>query len=65
MSPEILERASEPFFTTRTTGEGMGLGLFLAHNVASTLGGKVEIESSEGVGTKVTFCLPWEDADSD
>jgi two-component system sensor histidine kinase RegB len=65
MSPEILERASEPFFTTRTTGEGMGLGLFLAHNVASTLGGKVEIESTEGVGTKVAFCLPWEDSDND
>lgn len=64
MSPEILERASEPFFTTRATGEGMGLGLFLAHNVASALGGRLEIRSTQGVGTTVTFCLPWEDISS-
>ena len=58
MSKEVLARSSEPFFTTRAHGEGMGLGLFLAHNVAAQLGGALLIESLEGQGTRATFQIP-------
>lgn len=60
MSPEVLARATEPFFTTRDTGNGMGLGLFLAHNVARTLGGELLIDSARDSGTTVEFRLPLE-----
>lgn len=58
MSEEVAQRASEPFFTTRATGEGMGLGLFLARSVVERLGGSLELQSSVGVGTTTTMRLP-------
>jgi two-component system sensor histidine kinase RegB len=45
MTPEVLARAGEPFFTTRPAGEGMGLGLFLARAIAEHLGGRLWLES--------------------
>ena len=50
MAPEILERAAEPFFTTKAPGQGMGLGAFLAHLFAQTLGGQLLFESEPGHG---------------
>ena len=58
MSAEELSRVSEPFYTTKAPGEGMGLGVFLAKNVIRRLGGTVEFESTSGQGTCVTVCLP-------
>lgn len=58
MEPDVIARATEPFFTTRDTGSGMGLGLFLAYNVSKTMEGDLEIESELGVGTTVRFVLP-------
>jgi two-component system sensor histidine kinase RegB len=58
MSAEELSRVSEPFYTTKAPGEGMGLGVFLAKNVIRRLGGTVEFESASGAGTCVTVCLP-------
>src|SRR5690625_519386 len=58
MSEEVIARATEPFFTTRDTGRGMGLGLFLAYSVAQTLNATFEIESVVGEGTLVRFGLP-------
>ena len=58
MSAEELSRVSEPFYTTKAPGEGMGLGVFLAKNVIRRLGGTVEFESASGEGTCVTVCLP-------
>lgn len=53
MSEEVLSRVGEPFFTTRETGRGMGLGVFLARAVAEQLGGSLELESTPGSGTRV------------
>ena len=50
MSPEIMERVAEPFFTTKAPGKGMGLGAFLAHLFAQTLGGNLSFESEPGRG---------------
>ncbi|HZH04946.1 MAG TPA: ATP-binding protein [Myxococcaceae bacterium] len=57
MSPSTLARATEPFFTTKEPGEGMGLGLFLARTVAERLGGRLELESKEGRGTLARLVL--------
>ena len=63
MTPEVIERVSEPFFTTKSPGKGMGLGVFLAKNVVERLGGTVTHTSrasseSTDSGTTVTLLLP-------
>ena len=58
MTAEELNRISEPFFTTKPTGKGMGLGVFLAKNVLKRLGGSVGFKSKLGQGTCVTVRLP-------
>jgi two-component system sensor histidine kinase RegB len=55
---EVLERVAEPFFTTKAPGKGMGLGAFLAHLFAQTLGGQLSFESEPGRGCTVTLELP-------
>jgi two-component system sensor histidine kinase RegB len=58
MSPTVLARAGEPFFTTKPPGRGMGLGLFLTRTLCEQLGGRLEIASTPGAGTTVTLVLP-------
>jgi two-component system sensor histidine kinase RegB len=58
MSPEVLSRVGEPFFTTKETGRGMGLGVFLARALAERLGGTLELSSKVKQGTKVRVLLP-------
>ena len=60
MSPKILARAGEPFFTTKEPGKGMGLGLFLTKNLLHRLGGSLELESSPDVGTTTVVRIPIE-----
>lgn len=58
MAPELLARATEPFFTTKAPGEGMGLGLFLVRDFAERMGGELRLESAPGQGTLATLLLP-------
>jgi two-component system sensor histidine kinase RegB len=58
MSPAVLARATEPFFSTKPRGQGMGLGLFLAQSVAEQMGGRLELSSSSGSGTLARLILP-------
>jgi two-component system sensor histidine kinase RegB len=58
MSPEVLERVAEPFFTTKAPGQGMGLGAFLAHMFAQALGGQLSFESESGRGCTAILDLP-------
>ncbi len=58
VSPEVLARLGEPFFTTREPGQGMGLGVFLARTLATQLGGALDYGSSPGAGTTARFTLP-------
>jgi len=58
MTAEIMERVAEPFFTTKAPGKGMGLGAFLAHLFAQTLGGNLSFESAPGRGCTAILELP-------
>lgn len=55
---EVLARAGEPFVSTKPSGAGMGLGLFLARTLAEGLGGRLIIESGPGGGTAAGLDLP-------
>jgi signal transduction histidine kinase/CheY-like chemotaxis protein len=58
MSPEVLKRAMEPFFTTKEPGKGTGLGLATIHSTVRQSGGFVAIDSTEGEGTSVHLYFP-------
>jgi two-component system sensor histidine kinase RegB len=58
MAPEVLARVGEPFFSTKPTGSGMGLGLFLARTFAEQLGGELRVDSHLGQGTRVQLIWP-------
>ena len=58
MSPEVAERAIQPFFTTKEVGEGSGLGLSMVYGFARQSGGHLEIVSTLGRGTAVRLYLP-------
>ena len=55
---ENLERIFEPFFSTKSTGVGTGLGLFVTRGIIEKLGGAIEVESDAGKGTSFKIHLP-------
>ncbi len=59
MSPQVQQKIFQPFFTTKPTGEGTGLGLSLSHDIiAQGHGGTLSVESQPGQGTTFTISLP-------
>ena len=58
MSPEILSRVLEPFFTTKPAGQGTGLGLSMVANFVRQAKGRIDIESRLMEGTAVHLYLP-------
>lgn len=58
MTPEVREKAFEPFFSTKASGSGMGLALPLAYNTIKQHGGYITLDSEPGKGTTVTIYLP-------
>ena len=58
MTPEVLERVYEPFFTTKPQGKGSGLGLSTVYGFAKQLNGHLHIDSAPGKGTKVCLYVP-------
>ncbi len=58
MTPEILARATEPFFTTRPNGAGKGLGLAIAERFARQANGTLHLASPPAQGTTATLRLP-------
>jgi CheY-like chemotaxis protein len=53
-----LGRLFTPFFTTKPPGVGSGLGLFTCHNFIRSYGGRIEVESEAGAGSRFTVALP-------
>jgi PAS domain S-box-containing protein len=58
MSPDVVERAIEPFFTTKEAGKGTGLGLSQVYGMVQQAGGSMRIKSAVGEGTTVSLFFP-------
>ncbi len=58
ITPEVLARVTEPFFTTKDQGKGTGLGLAMARGFAEQSGGGLDISTEPGRGTTVSIWLP-------
>jgi len=56
--PEDLSRVFEPFYTTKQSGEGTGLGLGICRRIVENHGGRITLRSEPGRGTEVTVILP-------
>ncbi len=55
---ETLDHIFEPFYTTKETGRGTGLGLFICYGIVEKHGGTIDVESTPSVGTRFRICLP-------
>lgn len=60
IAPELQTRIFLPFFTTKDVGEGTGLGLSVVHGIVGEHGGRVEVDSVPGRGSRFEVCLPIE-----
>jgi len=58
MTPAVVERIFEPFYTTKQIGQGTGLGLATVWHVVAEFGGRVDVESTPGEGTAFHLSLP-------
>ena len=56
ITPELISRIQEPFFTTKPNGNGLGLSI--CRSIIRNVGGRIEIESGVGVGTEIRVLLP-------
>ena len=59
ITEEDQERMFDPFFTTKEVGKGTGLGLSVSIQIVETLGGRLQVDSRSGEGTKVSIVLPF------
>jgi signal transduction histidine kinase len=57
ISGPIKEKIFQPFFTTKPTGQGTGLGLSLAYDIIKSHGGEIEVETREGEGSEFVIRL--------
>ena len=57
----IIDKIFQPFFTTKPTGEGTGLGLSLSYDIIKAHDGEIRVESKEGAGTDCILKLPMSD----
>jgi signal transduction histidine kinase len=55
---KILDKIFQPFFTTKPTGQGTGLGLSLSYDIVKAHGGEIIVESKEGEGTIFSVVIP-------
>ena len=55
---DIMDKIFQPFFTTKPTGEGTGLGLSLSYDIIKTHGGELKVESKQNQGAEFTILLP-------
>ncbi|MGB5322648.1 sensor histidine kinase, partial [Lutimonas sp.] len=58
MPKHVKEKIFQPFFTTKPTGQGTGLGLSLSYDIVKAHGGELKVDTKEGEGTKFSIFLP-------
>jgi CheY-like chemotaxis protein len=58
MSPAVIERIFEPFYTTKAPGDGMGMGLAMVHGIVASHSGVVTVSSAPGQGSTFAVYLP-------
>jgi PAS domain S-box-containing protein len=58
MGPDVLSRAFEPFYTTKSSGKGSGLGLSIVYGFVKQSGGHLTVDSKLGYGTRIELFLP-------
>lgn len=58
------ERMFEPFFSTKTPGQGTGLGLYVVYSIVTSLGGEIHVVSEPGKGARISIELPLAEADA-
>ena len=56
---DIVNKVFQPFFTTKPTGQGTGLGLSLSYDIIKTHGGTIEVKSKSGKGTNFIITIPF------
>jgi signal transduction histidine kinase len=58
ISKSLIDRIFQPFFTTKPSGEGTGLGLSMSYDIIKAHGGELQVESTEGEGSRFTIQIP-------
>ena len=58
----IIDKIFQPFFTTKPTGQGTGLGLSLSYDIIKAHGGEIKVESKEGEGSEFIILLPFKES---
>ena len=58
MSRDVLAKIFDPFFTTKAPGDGTGLGLAICYGLVRDLGGRIDVESTPGQGTRFRVVIP-------
>ena len=55
---KVMDKIFQPFFTTKPTGQGTGLGLSLSYDIVKTHGGELKVETKEGEWSEFVIVLP-------
>jgi signal transduction histidine kinase len=59
IAPDVLPKIFDPFFSTKEIGKGTGLGLSISYKIIQQHGGRIDVESTPGSGTRFTVWLPF------